>query len=224
MALKLFHESEFAQSRVTPEDQRNSPHPALLVTLVALWVAGAGNLALWNALVNLSAPSAGKLWLALDMALLIASCCTALLSLLCWRWTLKPAATVLLLLAAWGADVMLLSPAPISSALFARALQAPWQTVVNNGLLWGAVLLLVLALLPAALLWRMQLRRLSLRRNARHNGVLLLASGLLFAVAGLMFHQSGQHESLRGLFNPMALVHGFGHAPGPSIEQAALPR
>jgi lipid A ethanolaminephosphotransferase len=209
MRLKLFHESEFAQSRLTPERQRNSLHPALLAVIVALWVAGAGNLALWRELLALPGLDTGeKLWLGLDVLAVLTAACGALLGLLCWRWTFKLVASALLLASAWGAGVMLLSDAPVNSTLLARALANPWQTMVSNGLLPSLALLLVLALLPAILLWRQPVRRLSLGRNAKHNLVLLLGCGAVFTFAALLFHQMPEHQQMRELFNPMSLVHG----------------
>lgn len=228
MRLQLFHESEFAQSRLTPQSQRNALHPAVLAAVVALWVAGASNVALWGHLLALpEVAGSHKLWLGLDMLAILAACCGALLGLLCWRWTFKPVATVLLLLCAWGADVMLLSPGPVNSALLAQALDAPLQTWLANGVLQGIALLLVLGVAPVVWLWRVPVRRLSLRRNAQHNGVLLAVCAAVFIFASLLFHQMPEHQQMRELFNPMSLVHGLARAPATtteSIKQAALPR
>ncbi len=214
MGLKLFHESEFAQSHLTPEHQRGAPHPAVLVVALALWVATAGNVALWGQLLALPDLASGhKLWLALDMLAILAACCGALLGLLCWRWTFKPTATALLLLCAWGADVMLLSPGPVDGALLARALDAPLQAWAANGLLPGTALLLVLGVAPVVWLWRTRVRRLPLRRAARHNGVLLAVCAAVFLFASLVFHQLPEHQLLRELLNPMSLVGGLAHGP-----------
>ncbi len=81
---------------------------------------------------------------------------------------------------AWGADVMLLSPGTVNSALLAQALAAPLQAWLANGVLQGVALLLVLGVAPAVWLWRMPVRRLSLRRTAQHNGVLLAVCAAVF--------------------------------------------
>lgn len=228
MALKLFHQSEFAQSRLSPQRQSSSLHPAVLALVVSLWVATAGNVTLWRDLLALPGmEDSQKLWLGLDMLAIITACCSALLSLLCWRWTLKLAAFSLLLLAAWGADMLLFGKGAMDDAMLTSALRAPLQAFMANGIGQGAAVLLVLLVLlvpPGIWLWRTPMRRLPWRRNARHNLVLLLVSAAVFVVAGLLFHEIPQHQQLRELLNPMNLVHAVADAQAISVEQTALPR
>jgi hypothetical protein len=101
----------------------------------------------------------------------------------------------------------------VNSALLARALGAPMQTIQANGLLPGIALLLVLGVAPAVWLWRVRVRRLPLRRNAQHNAVLLAVCAAVFLFASLLFHQMPEHKQMREFFNPMSLVHGLIHGP-----------
>ena len=92
MSLKLFHSTSFALSSFfVPEERHRSVSPAWVVILASLWLASTGNLALWRALAAL--PELGNtrgVLFAVGLGLVIAASCGVLLSLLAWRWLLKP--------------------------------------------------------------------------------------------------------------------------------------
>ena len=120
MGLRLFHITEFADSRLTPEAQREALHPAWLLLLGSLWLAVVGNIPLWRELGRLSLESGQHWWLGLSVALMTACALGALLSLLNWRRLLRPALTILL-----------------------------WLTVLNTALLWSQSTFLHIGLLQA---------------------------------------------------------------------------
>ena len=89
MSLRLFHVTEFAQSMLSPADQREARHPAQLLLLASLWLALAGNLPLWRELARLPMDFGSLLWIGLCFGLLTTAALGVLLSLLNWSWLLK---------------------------------------------------------------------------------------------------------------------------------------
>lgn len=184
MSLKLFHITEFAESsQLSPATQREAIHPCVVVLLASFWLASACNLPLWRELSGLDQPGNGRaLWFGAGLTLMMTAALSALLGLLSWRWTLKPAITLLLLVAALGAHVMLAYGVVIDTDTMIRALQATpreargffgWQLFVT---------LLLLGVLPALWLWRTPVRRIPALRNLKQNAVLFMASCSLLAV------------------------------------------
>ncbi|MHB1247966.1 MAG: phosphoethanolamine transferase domain-containing protein, partial [Polaromonas sp.] len=93
----------------TTSDQRAPGMRQLwLVVLTSLWIATVGNVALWRELARLPGLSTGQVaTISIALALVIALATAALLSVLAWRWTLKPVITLFLLSAAFGAYFMM---------------------------------------------------------------------------------------------------------------------
>jgi len=183
MGLRLFHITEFADSRLTPEAQREAFHPAVLLLLASLWLAVAGNIPLWRELAQLSLGTRQHWWLSLSLALMTACALGAVLSLLNWRWLLKPALTLLLWLTVlntallWSQNTFLhigLLHAPLRTTL-ARL----WALPVAQLLFIGVVLLV----LPTLALWNVRMRRVPLPLKVPQNALLFFAfAGLLVTV------------------------------------------
>ena len=156
MGLKLFHETGYS-SILTPGETRVGLHPMWLIVVVSLWAGFAANVALWRALAG----TAGGMGQALTTGFLIAGAAGALLSLLGWRKMLKPAATLVLLVAGLAAASIWSQALPVDATLLA---QNPSSLVVPSwaSLLRWQVLAAVagLGLLPAIWVWRAHLRRL----------------------------------------------------------------
>ena len=94
--------STFSGSVAAPSQR--ALHPAWVVVVISVWLATVCNLPLWRALATLPGQGSLRSWgFAVAFAVIIAAGNAALLSLLAWRLTLKPAATVLLLMAGFGA-------------------------------------------------------------------------------------------------------------------------
>lgn len=179
MTLKLFHITEFAESAyLSPETQREAIHPVMVVCLASLWLTLACNVPLWRELSLLSQETTQRWWLGLRLALLLGSALTALLSLLCWRRTFKPATLLLLLLAGLNLPLMLEQ----ASFLDLSAGPSNWGTQLRHAFSWQlAGWFLALGLLPALWLWRLPIRRVPLLANLRQNSVLLALSCAVFA-------------------------------------------
>lgn len=206
MAVRLFHVTEFAESAyLTPERQREAIHPFVLLLAVGTWLATATNLPLWFALMRDTTNHGSQpWWLGVGLLVLVGMALCTALTLLAWRWTLKPVLVLLLLLAALNTHLMLQHGTYLDAATLARAQQARWPEV-RAFLGWQLIAtVLILGVIPAVLVWRQPVRRRSLPNNLLQNVVLLvLLGGLLFAWWRLatpeLFQYADRH---RGLFNP----------------------
>jgi glucan phosphoethanolaminetransferase (alkaline phosphatase superfamily) len=186
MSLKLFRHTDYAQSILSPGETRFALHPGWAIVAASLWIGVACNVWLWHALGGV----ADQLLPTVAVALVVIGAAGFVLSLLGWRRTFKPVATLLLLAAAamaagafsqgLGVDAVLAGKGPLS-------LLPPWAS------LFGWQVPLLLALLggaPVIWLWSQQLRRLTGPGQLATNitGMLLaalLAAGGLVLQAGL---------------------------------------
>lgn len=180
MALKLFRTTGYS-TLLMPGEARLARHPAQLVLWGSLWLALACNVGVWRFL------SGGEDWrAAVASILLIAGSTGAVLSLLGWRRTLKPALTIALLTGALVADGFWIQQLPVHTLW-----QGPprtWLPSWTSFLRWqGGVLVLVLAVLPMVWVWHTSVRRLSGPAQLRSNvlgavlGCLVVAAGLVVA-------------------------------------------
>lgn len=180
MGLKLFHETGFS-SILGPGETRVGLHPAWLILAVSLWVGFAANVALWRAIAGTDRTTG--LGQALAIGLLIAGSAAAALSLLGWRKTLKPAAILVLVVAALAAASVWSQALPVDATLLSRKpstlLVPSWPTLLR----WQVPAALAgLALVPGIWVWRRQLRRVSLGQQLGIN-LLGVLTGLGVAAA-----------------------------------------
>jgi glucan phosphoethanolaminetransferase (alkaline phosphatase superfamily) len=183
MGLRLFHITEFAQSRLSPAAQRESRHPAPLLLLASLWVAIVGNLPLWRELARLPMDSGPLLWVGLCFGLLTTAVLGIVLSLLNWPGVLRSIITVLLWLVAlntlllWaghGALQLNLQPAVWKAALVQLRALPTWQLLLGFGLL---------AVVPSLWLWHIRVKRVALLARLPQNALLaVIFAGLLALV------------------------------------------
>ena len=203
-----------------------------LVVLSSVWIASVCNLALWRELARLPGLSSGQaVSVGIALALVIATGTAALLSLLAWRWTLKPAVTIFLFAAAFGAYFMMAYGVVIDKTMMVNTLQTDLRET-RDLLNWRlAATVLVLALLPGFFLWRLQVRRITSARQALANAVSLLTACALLAAVVLLFFQGiasvmRNHTQLRYLINPLNSFYALGliaAKPFQRNETATLP-
>jgi lipid A ethanolaminephosphotransferase len=187
-----------------------------IVVLASLWIATVCNVALWRALASLPGLSTGQAaTISVALALVIALATAGLLSLLAWRWTLKPVVTLFLVSAAFGAYFMMAYGVVIDPNMMVNTLQTDVRETRDllNWTLAGTVM--VLAVLPSFFLWRQKVRRTGMARQAVFNGLTLLASGALLVVVALVFFQSlasvmRNHTQVRYLINPLNSFYALG--------------
>ena len=188
---------------------RGALRPATAIILAALWIATIANLALWRALAGLPELANGRgLAFGIAFGVMIAAVHVALLSLLAWRWTLKPVLALVLLSAAVGAYFMLTYGVVIDRTMMVNVLLTDTREA-RELLSWRMLgALLLLGALPLALLWRTPLRWATPLRQTGQNAILLIASCAVLAGAGGLFFQDfsatmRNHTQLRYLVNPL---------------------
>ena len=178
MGLKLFHETGYS-SILMPGETRVGLHPAWLVLAVSLWAGFAANVALWRALAG----TAGGLGQAVTTGFLVAGAAGALLSLLGWRKTLKPAAILVLLAAGFVAASIWSKALPVDASLLSQKPSAMVVPSWASFLRWQVLAALAgLGFVPAIWVWRAHLRRLPAGQQLGVN-VLGLLTGLAVAAA-----------------------------------------
>ena len=199
-----------------PQD-RQPLHPAWVVVLISTWLATACNVPLWHEVAQLPGQGSLRGWgFALAFAVIVAAGNVALLSLLAWRRTLKPAAAVLVLMAAFGTYFMMAYGIAIDASMLVNVMQTDVHEA--GDLLSWRMLLTVLALAAPPLLWlyRRPVRRLGVLRHAAHNGLLLAGAVAVIVVCLLLVFQDfastmRNHTKLRYLINPLNSVYALGN-------------
>ena len=192
---------------------RTPRSPALIVLLASVWLAVAGNLALWQTLSRLPDISGFKgLVFSVAFALIIAGAITVVLSLLAWRWTLKPAISLLLLLAAFATYYMLMYGIVVDTPMVINVFQTDVREA-RDQLSWQLLLsVLVLAVLPMLWLWPQPLTRDTWRQQLVRN-LALFVGGLLVTVGTtqLVFQDFSSlmrnYTDLRYKINPLNSVY-----------------
>jgi len=228
MSLKLFRITEFAQSSFFfRPTAHKAVHPLRVVALVSLWIATVGNLPLWQALSRLpELDNPRGLWFGLAFAALVFAWNAALLTLVCWRWTLKPAVMLSLVSTALGGYFMLNYGVVIDPTMMVNVMQTHPQEV-RDLITWQLVVaLLLVALLPAIWLWKVQLRHLSLAQSVLTNVLTLSGALALTLVVLLLVFQDfsslmRNHTQLRYLINPLNSFFSAGYLAFEPVERGA---
>ncbi|WP_182119818.1 phosphoethanolamine--lipid A transferase [Acidovorax sp. FHTAMBA] len=192
-------------------------HPLWVVVFISTWLATACNVPLWREVAQLPGQGSLRGWgFAIAFAFIVAAGNAALLSLLAWRWTLKPAAALLVVMAAFGAYFMLAYGVAIDASMLTNVLQTDVKEA--GDLLNWRMLATVLALAVPPLWWllRRPVLRLSLLRHAAHNGLLLAGAIAVIVVCLLLVFQDfastmRNHTKLRYLINPLNSVYALGN-------------
>ncbi|KQO19223.1 phosphoethanolamine transferase [Acidovorax sp. Leaf78] len=192
-------------------------HPAWVVVFISVWLAAACNVPLWREVAQLPGHGSLRGWLfAAAFFVIVAAGNAALLSLLAWRLTLKPAAAVLVVMAAFGAYFMLAYGITIDASMLVNVLQTDAHEAAD--VLSWRMAGTVFALLAPPLVWlyRTPVRRLSTVRQVAHNGALLLGAIAVIVVCLLMVFQDfastmRNHTKLRYLINPLNTVYALGN-------------
>jgi lipid A ethanolaminephosphotransferase len=194
-------------------------HPALVITLVCLWMATVANAPLWRELASLPELQTGRgLLFAMGFAILITSTLVALATLMAWGATLiRSFLTLSLISAAFCAHFMWAYSIVIDTSMMVNVLHTdPRET---RDLLSVPMLttVLLLAALPAWWVWRVPLLPLPWKRRMAHNlGLLGVALLVLTAVVFLIFQDFASvmrnHKHVRFLINPLNAYYALGSA------------
>ena len=186
--------------------------PIGLVAATSVWIATVANLPLWRELQAVGLLNTAADWLfALALAAIIGCALTAILSLLAWRWTLKPAIFALLALSAVAAYFMWTYHIVIDSDMVVNVLQTD---VKEAGALWNPRLpgtIFLLAVVPAMAVAKVRVARAPLLRQCLRNFGTACAAIVLIAATILATFQPfastmRNHKQLRYLMNPLNTV------------------
>ena len=203
-------------------------HPGWMILAASAWLASAANLPLWLALRDLGLFGQVGGWLfALAFALMISVCLAGIVSLLAWRWTLKPVLALILLASAFGAHFMLAYHVVIDTTMISNALQTDAREVRDLLSLKLAATLLLLGALPCAVVWRWPVDYGRWPRRAVHNllqaGAALLALVLLvLASFSPLASTMRNHKELRYLVNPLNAIYALGHLASQPLRHSSI--
>lgn len=192
-------------------------HPVRLILAASFWMATAGNAPLWRALGQLSMFDSLQGWLfAAALALIMAAALTGLISLLAWRWTLKPVLGVFLLAAAAGTYFMMSYNVVIDPTMIDNALQTDPREVRDLLSAKLFISLLLLWVLPMLVVWRWPVTHVRWTRRLLHNLLQTVAAVLalvllVFASFSPLSSTMRNHKELRYLMNPLNSAYAVGN-------------
>jgi lipid A ethanolaminephosphotransferase len=191
-------------------------HPFWLVGWVSLWMATAGNVALWRELAQLQLLDGvrGSLF-ALSVTALLVALLSGLIGTLAWRATLKPVLTLLLLVSAFSAHFMMTYHVVLDTTMMTNVLQTQPREA-RELLGWRLfATVLVIGVIPSMLVWRTPLRRIPWSRRLIQNAALTVGSlaaavAVLLAAFQPMSSAMRNHRHVRHLANPLNVVQAIG--------------
>jgi glucan phosphoethanolaminetransferase (alkaline phosphatase superfamily) len=187
MSVKLFRSTGYS-SIFAPGETRVAMHPGWMIAAVSAWTGFVCNVALWRGWAQ--SPAGSGLARALAIGCFVAAGCALVLSLLGWRRTIKPAGTLLLLMAALAACSVWTQALPVDVTLLDRRLSGvlvpPWASLLH----WQvSALLAVLGLVPAAWVWHTRIRRLSASQQLSLMVMGSVAAAALLGGSGFLLSQ-----------------------------------
>ncbi len=200
------------------ESKRRGLRPAWLVAGSSAWMATLANVPLWRELAALSLLDQPAGWLlAAALAVVMGALLAALLSLLAWRWTLKPVILLLLVASALAAYFMLAYRIVIDSTMLENVLQTDRREALALFSPRLLLLLLLLAGLPGWLVWRTTVHHRPWPRQLLRNTVAIavaiaVAAGVVLLSFQPLSSAMRNHKQLRYMLNPLASVYALGQA------------
>lgn len=204
---------------------RAARHPLMLTLLATVWLVALPNIPLWRQLAQLPEVTGLRgLLFGLGLAVGVAGLTHALLSLLNWRWLLKPVLTVFLLSAASGTYFMWSYGIVIDASMIVNVLQTDpreaadlfnWRLLASLGLL---------GVLPVWWLWRQPVRPLGGLRRLGGNLLAFAASLAVLVISLMLIYQDfasvmRNHTQLRYLINPLNSFYAIGRVVAQPLER-----
>ena len=198
--------------------------PIHAVWPIALWLAGPGNLPLWQRIWALDDTLAHRLSLLLGLGLVVASATAALLSLLAWPRVLRPVATALVLVTAFNTHFMWQYGTVIDPTMMANVLHTDAREVRDLFSLRLLGTALLVAGLPLWWLWRRPIAARPWWNQTGRNLVGVVTGLLLVVGVGLLSYQGlaslmRNHKSVRYMINPLNSVYAAGKVAAEQLPQ-----
>lgn len=197
----------------------------MLTLLASVWLVALPNIPLWRQLAALPEVGGARgLLFGLGLAMAIAALTHALLSLLNWRWLLKPVLTLFLLSAASGAYFMWSYGIVIDATMIVNVVQTDPREAADL-LNWRLLLSLgLLGVLPAWWLWRQPVRELHWARRLGGNLLASAASVGVLLISLILIYQDfasvmRNHTQLRYLINPLNSFYAIGRVVAQPLER-----
>lgn len=191
-------------------------HPAWVALISSIWLASVGNIALWQQIFQLPEVNGWRGFaFAVGFGLIITAALTTILSVLSWRWLLKPILTIFFLSAASGAYFMVSYGIVIDSTMITNVVQTDTKEALDL-LNWRMLIsLLILGIFPNWVLWKTPLKSLLISQQAISNSLMGVASvvvivGVLLAVFQDFSSIMRNHTQLRYLVNPLNSYYAIG--------------
>ena len=196
--------------------QSNARHPAWVALLGSLWLASAGNYALWQQVHQLPEVKGLRgLAFTLGFGLIITCALTSLLSLFNWGKLLKPVLTVFFFSAASGAYFMMSYGIVIDSTMITNVIQTDTKEALDLFNWRMLISFAILGLLPAWILWKTPLKSLRVGQQLLGNALMaVLSIAILLASLLAVFQDFSSimrnHTQLRYLINPLNSYYAIG--------------
>ncbi len=219
----------FSKSQFEGPSSRSGMNPATLLILISLWIAVAGNGALWQELHKLGRlQSAADIWVAVCTGLLIWGVLVALGALLAWRRSIKPVLIFLLIAAALGMHFMMSYGVVIDDTMMINVFQTdPRETrdLLNTRLF---ITLLLVAGLPMIWLLRQPVQQTGWKKQLLRNALILIAGcAVLLAAIALSFQGFSSlmrnHKHVRYLLNPLNSLYAIGQIATKPLRHGPQP-
>jgi glucan phosphoethanolaminetransferase (alkaline phosphatase superfamily) len=184
MGLKLFRSTGYS-SILAPGETRLPLHPAWMALAVSAWAGFVCNVAMWRGLRG-----SGNLAHGLVVGAAVMAVSLFILSLLGWRKTLKPAAILVLTLAALASSTIWGQAWPVDASLLARPASTIFVPDWPDLLRWQVSATLVgLALVPAIWVVQKPVRRLGGPQQLRVNVLGMVIAVALFAASAYLLER-----------------------------------
>ncbi len=187
----------------------DSLNPTSIALATAVWTGTVANWPLWQSLSRLPemASMRGTVFI-IGFMLAVVALSFALLSLLATRFTIKPAAALFVLAAAFGAHFMGAYGVVLDPTMMTNMLQTDARET-RDLLSWRmAVVVLLLAGPPLWALWRVKIAPTGALRQITRNGVAVVVSiaavaAIVFALFADLSATMRNHKQLRYQINPL---------------------
>ncbi|MES2633767.1 MAG: phosphoethanolamine--lipid A transferase [Pseudomonadota bacterium] len=190
--------------------------PAWVVAGASAWIATVANIPLWRAMDSLALLDKPAGWiLAAALALMMAGCLAAIMSLAAWRATFKPVVIVLLAIAATGGYFMFAYNIVIDSAMLVNVLETNTHEAADLWSIWMPISILLVAGVPAWMVWVTPVHHAPWNRQLARNLGAAIAFLVLAVVAVMLAFQPlassmRNHKQLRYMMNPMNSLYAAG--------------